>query len=249
VSTRGRLAAALILFGLLLSFPAGLRGEGEGEEAPGASGRPPGEAAPAPARRSPGAGGAATFTVGLAVYAGSRSAVCLGESFLELAAERAGVAVEPRLRTVRLREAEEVFACPVLVFSGMGSFRLVHKERASLAAYLVRGGFVIASAGCGDAAWDRSFRAEVAVLGGKLRPLPDAHPFFRAVLEIAEVRVKEGKPRPLEGLFVDGRLVLVYSSQGLNDTLNASGCCCCGGNEVLNAAEICANALVWSLRN
>ena len=36
----------------------------------------------------------------------------------------------------------------------------------------------------------------------------------------------------LEGLEINGRLVMVYSKEGLNDVANAKGCCCCGGNEI-----------------
>ena len=40
----------------------------------------------------------------------------------------------------------------------------------------------------------------------------------------------------LEGLEIDGRIVLIYSPEGLNDTANAGGgCCCCGGNEIRNS--------------
>ena len=52
----------------------------------------------------------------------------------------------------------------------------------------------------------------------------------------------------LEGLEIDGRIVLVYSQEGLNDTSNAaSGCCCCGGDELRYAHRINVNLLTYAL--
>jgi hypothetical protein len=69
------------------------------------------------------------------------------------------------------------------------------------------------------------------------------------------------------GVEIEGRLVLLYSPQGLNDTNEAgglspdgtrqvqpaslsqrtSGCCCCSGDEIASAKYINANALIYSL--
>jgi hypothetical protein len=47
---------------------------------------------------------------------------------------------------------------------------------------------------------------------------------------------------------VNGRLVLVFSPSGLNDTDQAEeGCCCCGGEELIDAHMINANILVYVL--
>ena len=45
----------------------------------------------------------------------------------------------------------------------------------------------------------------------------------------------------------NGKLVVVYSSDGLNDTSHTEGCCCCGGNEIQNSMEINANTLAYAL--
>ena len=50
----------------------------------------------------------------------------------------------------------------------------------------------------------------------------------------------------LEGLVINGRLVLVYSKEGLNDVANAKGCCCCGGNELLNPALVNVNVFTYA---
>jgi hypothetical protein len=49
------------------------------------------------------------------------------------------------------------------------------------------------------------------------------------------------------GISIGGRLGVVYAQDGLNDTPHAAGCCCCGGNELENAAEINVNILAYAL--
>ena len=45
-----------------------------------------------------------------------------------------------------------------------------------------------------------------------------------------------------------GKIVLIYSQEGLNDTANAGGgCCCCGGNEIRNSQEINVNVFTYAL--
>ena len=51
----------------------------------------------------------------------------------------------------------------------------------------------------------------------------------------------------LEGLKINGKIVLVYSREGLNDTAHTEGCCCCGGNEITNAMQINVNIFVYAL--
>ena len=51
----------------------------------------------------------------------------------------------------------------------------------------------------------------------------------------------------LRGITLNGKIVLLYSPDGLNDSSNAEGCCCCGGNEIQNAMEINANILAYAL--
>jgi hypothetical protein len=73
------------------------------------------------------------------------------------------------------------------------------------------------------------------------------HPIFNTVYEIARLSARHGKPRPLEGIRLGGRLGIVYSQDGLNDTGHTRGCCCCGGNELTNAIQINVNILAYAL--
>ena len=80
-----------------------------------------------------------------------------------------------------------------------------------------------------------------------LQALGMDHPLFHTVYEIKELQAKHGKPRPLEGISLGGRLGVLYSQDGLNDTAHAPGCCCCGGNEITNAEMINVNILAYAL--
>ena len=51
----------------------------------------------------------------------------------------------------------------------------------------------------------------------------------------------------LDGLEINGRLVLVYSKDGLNDVQHASGCCCCGGDEIQNPARVNVNVFTYAV--
>jgi hypothetical protein len=46
---------------------------------------------------------------------------------------------------------------------------------------------------------------------------------------------------------VNGKLALVFSADGLNDTANAKNCCCCGGNEIVQAEFLNVNLLAYAL--
>ena len=46
---------------------------------------------------------------------------------------------------------------------------------------------------------------------------------------------------------VNGRLVMVYSKDGLNDVSNAKGCCCCGGNMIVEAVLVNVNVFTYAL--
>ncbi|MBI3861158.1 MAG: hypothetical protein HY290_04610, partial [Planctomycetia bacterium] len=50
-----------------------------------------------------------------------------------------------------------------------------------------------------------------------------------------------------EGVSLGGRLGVIYSQDGLNDTQHSQGCCCCGGNEITNSVDINVNILAYAL--
>lgn len=183
-------------------------------------------------------------------YADDKTAVCFSDAFLAEMTEATRIKAEPQFAAIKL-DTDELFAHPFAVMSGEGEFTLSESERQRLRAYLQGGGFLLASAGCSSQEWDQSFRRELAAVlpDAKLAPIPSSHPVFSTVHTIDAVRTKHlwGKPK-LEGVELDGRLVLVYSADGLNDTASVGGsCCCCGGNEVVNARQINVNLLAYAL--
>ena len=183
------------------------------------------------------------------IYAGVHTSRCFSDEFLSAVQRRTSIATERRFKSVKL-DSDELFHFPFVVMTGEKSFMLTKKERANLKRYLTHGGFVLASAGCSSKKWDQAFRREIRTLFGAktLKPLPADHPIFHAFFDIKELKLHHpaGKPR-IEGLTNEGKIVLVYSSQGLNDTAHTEGCCCCGGNEIVNALQVNVNILLYAL--
>lgn len=181
-------------------------------------------------------------------YSGNKSSVCFAEHFLGEVAKQTSLRVNQKFCPVRL-DADALFDFPFCVMSGNETFTLTEKERRQLRKYLTQGGFLLVSPGCSDDKWDKSFRQEMKVCFAEypLQKIPLTHPIFSIVNSIPQVTDKHGKPAALEGLEINGRLVLVYSKEGLNDVENASGCCCCGGNELLNPERVNVNVFTYAV--
>lgn len=181
------------------------------------------------------------------VYAGTRSSVCFSDAFLAAVAEDSTVNVARRFRSVKL-SADELFAFPFAIMTGEGAFRLTGAERERLKKYLEGGGFLLASAGCSSQAWDAAFRKEIEAVFPdlKLTPLAKDHAVFKTVYDVPDLKTK-GAEAKLLGLELNGKTVLVYSADGLNDSGAMPDCCCCGGNEITNARQVNANILAYAL--
>ncbi len=182
------------------------------------------------------------------VYAGTKSSRCFADHFLIQAEKESEISTSRRFHAVKL-SSEDIYEFPLLIMTGEGEFRLSDAERESLRQYIERGGFLLASAGCSSSEWDRSFRREMASIfvDHPLQPIDMNHPMFHTVYEIKKLKTKHGTPRPLAGIRLGGRLGVVYSQDGLNDTEHTEGCCCCGGNEIHNAVRINVNILAYAL--
>jgi hypothetical protein len=182
------------------------------------------------------------------VYAGTKSSVCFSDKFLTTVAKETHIVADKKFTPVKLSSAE-IFDHPFAIMTGEGAFTLPEAERKNLRSYLTRGGFLLASAGCSSSEWNRSFRNEIKKVlpDHELKKIPMTHPLFRTVFEISNVTVKGTGTAAIEGIEIDGRIVLVYSAEGLNDTGNVKGCCCCGGNEVKNCHEINVNVFSYAL--
>ena len=182
------------------------------------------------------------------VYAGTKSSQCFADHFLVQAEQQSSISTSRRFHAIKL-SSDEVYNFPLIIMTGEGTFTLPDAERQNLKRFVERGGFLLASAGCSSKEWDKSFRREMATIFGqsKLKSLGMDHSVFHTVYDIAEVKAKHGKVKPLEGISFEGRLGVLYSQDGLNDTAHTTGCCCCGGNEISNSIQINVNILAYAL--
>jgi hypothetical protein len=183
------------------------------------------------------------------VYAGTKSSRCFSDQFLIKAEKESSISTSRRFHAVKL-SSDSIYEFPLLIMTGEGDFQLAEAERESLRRYVERGGLLLASAGCSSVEWDRAFRREMATIFPKhpMQSIELSHPMFHTVYDIKDLRSSHGgKPRPLAGVSLGGRLGVVYSQDGLNDTPHSTGCCCCGGNELTNAVEINVNILAYAL--
>lgn len=192
------------------------------------------------------AGGDAVECANL-IYAGTKSSVCFSEEFLSTVASESNINTSRRFKAVKLGE-KEVFRFPFAVMTGEGGFSLTDDERKHLKSYLEKGGFLLASAGCSSREWGESFVREMDLMfpDRKLADLPMDHAVFRTLFEIRKLDTK-AQEATLKGLTVGGKVVVIYSPDGLNDTATMHGCCCCGGNEIANSQKVNANILVYAL--
>lgn len=182
------------------------------------------------------------------IYAGNQSSVCFADRFLTDVAAQTNLRVNRKFCPVRL-DSEALFDYPFCVMSGNEDFTLSDKERKQLRKYLTQGGFLLASPGCSDQQWDKSFRREIKLTFPEyaLKPIPMSHPIFSLVNHITRLTEKNGRQVMLDGLEINGRLVLVYSKEGLNDVAHAKGCCCCGGNEIRDPARVNVNVFTYAV--
>ncbi len=183
------------------------------------------------------------------IYGPGKTSTCFSDEFLSAVQRETSIVTDRRFKPVKL-DSEDLFRYPFAIMTGEGDFSLTPKERTNLATYLSRGGFLLASAGCSNAEWDRAFRREIkAALGvDDLEQLTADHPVFSTVFQIDDLGLNKSEGNGhLEGISREGRLVLIYSADGLNNTANAPGCCCCGGNELTNSLQINVNILAYAL--
>ena len=223
-------AAAVLSTGVLAWFP------------------PPAESPPA-AEPTPGVLQPGMVNCGNLIYGNNKTSKCFSPDFLSQIGRETHVVANPNLVPVHL-ESSELFNFPFSVMTGEGAWSLTDAQRENMRNYLQAGGFIIASAGCSDERWQQCFRQEIAKVFPELQMsnLDMSHPVFHTVYEIKQLQCKHHTSAHLEGLEIDGKIVLIFSPDGLNDTGNAGGnCCCCGGDEIRNARQVNVNLLAYTL--
>jgi hypothetical protein len=184
------------------------------------------------------------------IYGDNKTSVCFSSEFLSQIQRDSHVHTNPQLVPVKM-ESPEMYQIPFAVMTGEGEFTLTQPQRDNLRNYLSNGGFMVASAGCSSGPWTSSFLSEIATIFPelKLSQLDLSHPVFHTVYDIDRLDCKKSSGQAhLEGLEIDGKIVLIFSRDGLNDTSKAGGkCCCCGGNEIVNSRQVNVNLLAYAL--
>ena len=182
------------------------------------------------------------------VYAGTRSSVCFANKFLSRIETESNIKSTHHFKDVKLG-SKELFTTPFSIMSGEGSFSLSKQERKNLKLYLQNGGFILSSPNCSNEKWDDAFRRLMKDMfpKNKMKKIPMTHSIFSLVYKVKTLHLKNGGTASVDGLFIDGRLVMVYSKEGLNDVGNAKGCCCCGGNEIKESQKVNVNVFTYAL--
>lgn len=183
------------------------------------------------------------------IYAGTKTSKCFSDEFLTTVQQKTSIATERTFKPVKLAD-DELFKIPFVIMTGEGDFNLTAKERDNLKKYLENGGFLLASASCSSEPWGRSFEREIRRVFGNdsLKEIPMTHDVFKTVFSVKDLKLTHSSGQSkLMGVTLNGKLVVVYSGDGLNDTSHAQGCCCCGGNEIGNAMQVNANILAYAL--
>ena len=185
------------------------------------------------------------------IYGENKTSVCFSDEFLVQIQKDTNIRTHRRFSPVKLG-SDELFDYPFSVMTGEGSFTLTQTQRDNMRDYLSLGGFIVASAGCSSKTWNESFKSEMQKIfpDAEMTRLKADHPVFHTVYDITKSKYKSGANQlpELHGLELDGRIVMIWSPDGLNDTGNAGpSCCCCGGNEVKSAKIMNVNLLSYAL--
>ncbi len=184
------------------------------------------------------------------VYGNGKTSKCFSAEFLKQVRKQTNIQADPELHSVEL-DSPELYEFPFAIMTGEGDFRLTSGQRVAMRNYLSHGGFIVASAGCSNRSWAKSFRRELSSVLPEvsLQRLDPSHPIFHCVYDIPNLDLgKSSGEAHLEGLELDGKIALVFSSDGLNDSGKVSDdCCCCGGNEIKNARQVNCNLLAYTL--
>lgn len=166
----------------------------------------------------------AQVTVGDQPPARPNAAFVLGQEV------RFRTAVDVRLdRVVVPLASRAVFDYPFLLWVGTGAFPdLTRHEVSNLRTFLEVGGFLLvdnAGEGSDALAFDRKFRAQMqrVMPEAALMEVPDNHVLMRSFYRLTSVAGRRTTRNTVEGLFLEGRLCLLYSQNDLSGAWSRDG--------------------------
>ncbi len=175
---------------------------------------------------------------------------------MEYLRTRANLTVVPQKRGIRPTDPN-LANFPLLYMTGHESFQFTPAEREAIVAHLNRGGFLFAEACCGREEFDRSFREQVALMfpEQRLEEIPLTHAVFHSGFEVATVSTTPAlaKAKPdlrapiLEGIYVNGALVLVYSRYAILCPVEDHPCPQCLGYAKDDAFRIAADIVLYAM--
>lgn len=180
--------------------------------------------------------------------------------------ETVGLAASPRPKDLTADDPS-LFQYPLLYMHGRTRFTLTADERTQIKRHLARGGLLFADSCCGSAAFDKSFRELIAQMypDQPLTPIPITHELFqedvghdirrvkRRTVENAAANAplstatREVEPY-LEGIEVDGRLVVIYSKYDISCALERQAALSCEGYIPEDAVKIAMNIVLYAMQ-
>ena len=177
-------------------------------------------------------------------------------NLLKFARDNSTLEVKFKRQDVELTDPKTA-TYPLLYMTGHREFALSDEEVGRLRRYLEAGGLLLADACCGRMAFDMAMRRELKKVfpDQQLQRLPLDHPIFHCHYDITSVdytpRVREDfgpfDTPELEGIIVDGRLVVLYSKFDLGNGWEQFPHAYSYGMMDEDALKIGANAIVYAV--
>ena len=146
---------------------------------------------------------------------------------------------------------------PLVYMHGRTRFILSDEEQRTLSEYLSTNGMLFADACCGSEAFDKAFRETMKKMfpDAPLRPIPPDHELFtdRIGYDIRKLPVNFPAPGaiaapPLEGIEIDGRLVVIYSKYDVGCALEKQAGKDCRGYTHESALKLATNIVLYTLK-
>jgi hypothetical protein len=168
------------------------------------------------------------------------------------------VEVDYTPHAVTLDDPQQLGRFPMVWMTGHYDFQLTKGEAAGLGEYLKRGGMLVVTAGGGLKPFDRAFRRELqkAFPDGRLVKLPPTHPLFaggwnpieRIVYTPMAMKDNDTLEFPeFYGLFVDGRLAVLYCPYDLMSGINRESNAYAKGVGADDALRLGINMVTYAL--
>ena len=177
-------------------------------------------------------------------------------NLLKYARDNSTLGVKFKRENVQLKDPK-ASTYPLLYMTGHREFHWSQEEVARLQRYLKAGGVLLADACCGRVAFDMAFRSEIAKVfpNAKLQKIAADHPIYHSHYDIHTVdytpRTREDFGQfdtpELEGITVDGRLVVIYSKFDLGNGWEQFPHAYSYGLKDESALQIGTNVIVYSI--